>query len=53
VLTATGEATLRQTWPTYARAIVEHFARHLSVDEAELVASVLGRVAVRGAEEPD
>ena len=51
VLTATGEATLRQTWPTYARAIVAHFARHLSGDEAELVTSVLGRVAERNAED--
>lgn len=44
VLTEKGAATLRQTWPAYARGIVEHFARHLSEDEAAAVAAALGRV---------
>ena len=44
VLTLDGEATLRRTWPVYARGIVAHFARHLSDDEARTLAEALGRV---------
>ncbi len=49
VLTDEGHATLRRTWPAYARGIAEHFTRHLSAAEADQLASVLGRVATRGA----
>lgn len=43
-LTPAGEATLLRTWPAYARGIATHFARHLSPEEADQVASVLERV---------
>ena len=48
VLTPEGEATLRRTWPVYARGIVAHFSRHLSDDEARTLAEALGRVWVAG-----
>jgi DNA-binding MarR family transcriptional regulator len=51
VLTDAGAAALRQTWPIYARSINEHFARHVSAAEAELIAAALGRVASQGNEE--
>ena len=44
VLTPAGEATLRRTWPIYARGIVEHFARHLDDAEARVVTAALERV---------
>ncbi len=44
VLTPAGDATLRRTWPLYARGIAAHFARHLSDDEARTLAAALGRV---------
>lgn len=44
VLTDEGEATLRRIWPTYARGIAAHFARHLSDDEMRTVTAALGRV---------
>ena len=51
VLTVEGAATLRQTWPTYARGIVAHFARHLDREEAETVAAALERI--RAANRPE
>jgi DNA-binding MarR family transcriptional regulator len=45
VLTEGGYEALRRTWPSYARGIQEHFARHLSHDEATLLARALDRVA--------
>lgn len=36
-LTAKGEQTLRDTWPTYGRGILEHFARHLSQEQARTI----------------
>jgi DNA-binding MarR family transcriptional regulator len=44
VLTPEGTVALRRTWPTYARGIAKHFARHLSADEAAAIAATLGRV---------
>jgi DNA-binding MarR family transcriptional regulator len=44
VLTPEGQETLRRTWPVYALGIAEHFARHLSADEAATIAAVLERV---------
>ena len=44
VLTPEGAATLRQTWPAYARGIEAHFARFLTTEEAEMIAAVLERV---------
>ena len=50
VLTPEGEATLRRTWPTYARGIVEHFARHLDDAEARVVTAALERVRAASGE---
>ena len=44
VLTDEGLAALRRTWPVYARGIAEHFARHLSDEEARTIAEALERV---------
>ena len=51
VLTPAGDATLRRTWPTYARGIVEHFARHLDDAEAQVVTAALERVRAAGEEQ--
>ena len=40
-----GREMLRRMWPVYAAGIVEHFGRHLTDEEARVVASALGRVA--------
>jgi DNA-binding MarR family transcriptional regulator len=48
VLTDAGYEALRRTWPLYARGIEEHFARHLSDDEAAVLARVLQRIADAG-----
>ena len=50
VLTPAGEATLRRTWPTYARGIVGHFARHLDDAEAQVVTTALERGRAAGQE---
>jgi DNA-binding MarR family transcriptional regulator len=42
-LTEAGRAAVRRTWPAYARAIQDHFARHLSDDEARVIAAALDR----------
>ena len=44
-ITEDGRATLRRMWPVYAAGIGEHFGRHLTDEEARVVASALGRVA--------
>ena len=44
VLTEAGRAAVRRTWPVYARAIADRFARFLSEDEARMLASVLERI---------
>ncbi|MBW3622032.1 MAG: MarR family transcriptional regulator [Armatimonadetes bacterium] len=44
VLTDAGEAALRESWPGYARATVEHFARHLSDEEAETLKRILAKL---------
>jgi DNA-binding MarR family transcriptional regulator len=46
-LTDAGRDALRRTWPAYARGIREHFARHLTAEEARVLATALARV--RGA----
>src|SRR3712207_2451026 len=43
VLTPAGTAALRAAWPIYARGIATHFARHLSVDDAQSLENALGR----------
>jgi hypothetical protein len=32
-------------WPVYAAGIAEYFGRHLTDEEARVIASALGRVA--------
>jgi DNA-binding MarR family transcriptional regulator len=44
-ITEAGRATLRRMWPVYAAGIAEHFGRHLTDEEARVIASALGRVA--------
>jgi DNA-binding MarR family transcriptional regulator len=44
VLTDTGQAAVRRTWPVYARGIAEHFARYVTPDEAAVLAAALERV---------
>jgi DNA-binding MarR family transcriptional regulator len=44
VITAAGRARLRSAAPVHMRGVEEHFGRHLSDDEATLLADVLGRV---------
>jgi DNA-binding MarR family transcriptional regulator len=45
VLTDEGYTAVRRTWPRYARAIQQHFARHLEPGEAAILARALERVA--------
>ena len=44
VLTPSGRAAVRRTWPAYARGIAEHFARHVQPDEARVLTTALERV---------
>ena len=44
VLTEQGIAALQRTWPIYARGIDEYFAQWLTLEEAQLLESVLGRI---------
>jgi DNA-binding MarR family transcriptional regulator len=44
-LTPEGKRALRQAQPVHFRGIAEHFARHLSCDEAKTLAAALGRMA--------
>lgn len=43
-LTPEGLATLRRTAPIHLRGIEEHFSRHLSDQEAEVIAVAMGRI---------
>lgn len=43
-----GREMLRRMWPVYAAGIAEHFARHLTDEEARVVTEALGRVAAAG-----
>jgi DNA-binding MarR family transcriptional regulator len=44
VLTDAGHAAVRRTWPAYARGIADHFARHVTPDEAAVLTEALERV---------
>ncbi len=44
VLTEEGLEALRRTWPTYARGITEHFGKHLTDEEVEVLDRALRRV---------
>ncbi len=45
VITAEGREVLRKAWPVHARGVAEHFARHLSKEEADVIADALGRMS--------
>ena len=42
-ITEQGIAALRRTWPVYARGIAKYFAQWLTLEEAQLLESALGR----------
>ena len=44
VITEQGIAALRRTWPIYARGISLYFAQWLTLEEAQLLESALGRI---------
>ena len=44
VLTEEGLESLRRTWPTYAYGIAEHFGKHLTDEEVEVLDRALRRV---------
>jgi len=44
ILTDKGHAALRQAWPVYAQGIVQHFARHLNDQEAQLITEIFNRI---------
>ena len=52
VITEQGIATLRQTWPTYARGIAEYFAQWLTLEEAQLLESAFGRMLGAASKKP-
>jgi len=43
-ITASGRAMQKKMWPAYQRAIEQHFARHLSADEAEQLSQLMKRL---------
>jgi DNA-binding MarR family transcriptional regulator len=45
VITDQGRRVLKQAWPVHARGVAEHFARHLSGKEADVIADALGRMS--------
>lgn len=49
-LTDEGLEALRKTWPLYARGIAEHFGRHLSDEEVEMLDRALCRVSAAAQE---
>jgi DNA-binding MarR family transcriptional regulator len=44
-LTPEGKRVLKQARPAHLRGVAEHFARHLSDDEAKTLTAALGRMA--------
>lgn len=44
VLTGSGLATLRRTAPAHLRGVSEHFAQHLTPEEATILEQVFGRI---------
>ena len=44
VITAAGRARLRAAAPVHLRGVERHFGRHISDDEADMIADILGRV---------
>lgn len=48
VLTAAGLARLRETWPTHARGVAEHFSDRLNESELATLAELLGKLDTGG-----
>lgn len=48
VLTAAGREAQLRAWPVYAHGIADRFGRHLSPEEAAVLATALGRVGTAG-----
>jgi DNA-binding MarR family transcriptional regulator len=46
VITPAGRARLKAASPVHLRGVEEHFGRHLSDEDADLLASILGRVLI-------
>jgi DNA-binding MarR family transcriptional regulator len=46
VITDKGRQERERAWPVYRKAIADHFARHLSSEEAKTVAEIFGRMHV-------
>jgi DNA-binding MarR family transcriptional regulator len=44
-LTDAGRAAVERAWPVYSRSIEQHFARHLSDAESDLLIAALGRIS--------
>ncbi|HJZ48496.1 MAG TPA: MarR family transcriptional regulator [Roseiflexaceae bacterium] len=44
VLTAQGEQALRAAWPIYARGIAQHFVRHLTHGDIQILTDVFQRL---------
>ena len=44
VITSAGRARLRAAAPVHLRGVEQHFGRHISDEEADLIADILGRV---------
>jgi DNA-binding MarR family transcriptional regulator len=44
-LTPAGRRALKRARPFHLRGVAEHFGRHLSDDEAKIIAAALGRIA--------
>jgi DNA-binding MarR family transcriptional regulator len=47
-LTAAGRKALKQAWPVHSRGIAEHFARHLSCDDAKTMTAAFDRMLRSG-----
>ncbi|MGH9031726.1 MAG: MarR family winged helix-turn-helix transcriptional regulator, partial [Acidimicrobiia bacterium] len=45
ITTPAGRRALRQAGPVHARGVAEHFARHLSREETDVLTGALERVA--------
>ena len=44
IITEQGIEALHQTWPIYSRGIAEYFAQWLTLEEAQILESALGRI---------
>jgi len=45
VLTAAGMTALKKAWPSHARGVAEHFAKHLDKTETKQLTAILRRIS--------